>query len=469
MRRVVIVGGGISGLATAYYVKRGAAQGGDDVNVVVLEKEGDPGGKMKTFHEEGFIIEWGPNGFLTNKPDTLELVASLGMDAMLLESSDSSRKRYVFIDGSLKKLPESPGEFFASDILSLKGRARVAMEPFVSARKEEGDESLFEFAKRRLGEEAAEKLIEPMAAGVYAGNPENMSLRSCFPLVYALEREYGGLVRGMLGKMKERRKRGVRDGGGPAGPGGVLMSFDGGVMSLIEEIVSRGGFSFQRDCNVVKVRRGEGSSFFVEHICRGQDGEVEADVVVVASPAYTASTLLSDMDGELSGLVGDISYAPIATVALGFEKRQYGKVLDSFGFLVPRRESRKVLGILFDSSIFSNRAPMGHALIRGMIGGARNPELAFRPEDELLEIMKEEVGDILGMREGPSFVRVYRHEMGIPQYPVSHPSRVERIRERLREIPGLLLNNNAYEGIGLNDCVRNSRITAQEVLSYLRN
>ncbi len=468
MKRVVIVGGGISGLATAYYVRRFADERGDDLSVVVLEKEAEPGGKMKTFHEEGFTVEWGPNGFLTNKPETLDLCGSLGIDDLLLASSDSSRKRYVFVDERLKKLPESPGEFFASDILSLKGRFRVAMEPFVPAKRDGAEESLFAFAKRRLGAEAAELLIEPMAAGVYAGDPEKMSLRSCFPLVYALEKEYGGLVKGMVGKMRERRRMGVTAAGGPAGPGGVLMSFTGGVQSLIGEIVGRGAFSLRRDCNVVKVRRGEGRTFVVEYICRGQDFEEAGDAVVVAAPAYTASPLVSDVDGELSDLIGDISYAPIAAVALGFEKREYGRVLDAFGFLVPRREGRRVLGILFDSSIFPNRAPEGHALIRGMIGGARSPELAFRPDEELLGMMKQEVEDILGIKDGHVFSRVYRHEMGIPQYPVSHPARMGRIRDRLREVGGLFLNNNAYEGIGLNDCVRNSRDTADQVLSYLR-
>ncbi len=166
--------------------------------------------------------------------------------------------------------------------------------------------------------------------------------------------------------------------------------------------------------------------------------------------------------------MGDIAYAPIAAVAMGFTKKTHEDVLNAFGFLVPRLEGRMVLGILFDSSIFTNRAPEGRALIRGMIGGARNPDLALLPEGDLAGIMRDEVAQILGIREEPSYIRVYRHEQGIPQYPVGHPGRVEKIRARLRQVPGLFLNNNAYEGIGLNDCVRNAKVAAGEVLSYLR-
>lgn len=468
MKKVIVVGGGISGLATAYYVARGAKENGRDTSILVLEKEDLPGGKMKTFHEEGFIVEWGPNGFLTNKPDTIDLVHSLGIDHLLLTSSDAARKRFVFVDGALKRLPESPGEFFSSNILSVRGRLRVAMEPFIRAKGTDGDESLFDFARRRLGVEAAERLIEPMAAGIYAGNPENMSLRSCFPLVYALEREYGGLVKGMIAKMREKRRLGVVGGGVSAGPGGVLMSFGGGVRSLIEEIVARGEFSFRRDCNVEKVVRNQGDAFLVEYTSGGRKLAESADAVVVSAPAYAASTLIGGLDGELSRLVGDIAYAPIAAVALGFTKKTHEDVLNAFGFLVPRLEGRMVLGILFDSSIFTNRAPGGRALIRGMIGGARNPDLALLPESELAGIMRDEVAQILGIREEPSYIRVYRHEQGIPQYPVGHPGRVEKIRARLRQVPGLFLNNNAYEGIGLNDCVRNSKVAAGEVLSHLQ-
>lgn len=468
MKEVAVVGGGISGLATAYYIAHGAIERGGDVSVYVLEKDEFPGGKMKTFQEEGFTIEWGPNGFLTNKPDTLDLVARLGIDHMLLKSSDAARKRYVFVDGRLKRLPESPMEFFASDILSLKGRLRVAMEPFIRPKRGDGDESLFDFARRRMGAEAAERLIEPMAAGIYAGNPENMSLRSCFPLVHALEENYGGLVRGMVARMQERKREENFGGGGPAGPGGVLMSFSGGVGALIEEIVAGGEFSFRQGCAVESVTRGSGKDFSIEYTGGGRQLSERADAVVISAPAYAASGVISRIDAELASLVEDILYSPIAVVALGFDEKGYENVLNSFGFLVPRIERRRVLGILFDSSIFENRAPEGRALIRGMIGGARDPGLAFRPEDELLDMMREEVADILGFREEPVFSRVYRHEKGIPQYPVGHPARVRRIKELLRHVPGLFLNNNAYEGIGLNDCVRNSRDTAHAVLTYLQ-
>ncbi len=467
MKKVGIVGGGISGLVTAYYLKKFSKERNREIEVTVYEKEEVPGGKMRTAREGGFIVEWGPNGFLTNKPDTLDLCGDMEITERLYPSSDDARIRCVYSGGKLHRLPESPGAFFRSPLLSPGGRLRVAIEPFIPRRKNSEDESLFHFAKRRLGEEAAEKLIEPMAAGIYAGNPDEMSLKSCFPLIHDLESHYGSLVRGMIGKMRERRGKRKKEGAGPAGPGGVLTSFNGGVTSLVEEISGRGDFSIHLQSEVRFLTRGEGSGGFELSVrIRGEQIRERVDAVVISSPAYAASPILEGLAPSLSKTLADIPYAPVAVVALGFRKKGFEDMLKSFGFLIPRKEGRKALGILFDSSIFVNRAPDGYALLRGMIGGARSPHLAHLSPGKLADIMREEVETILGVRES-IFVKVFTHERGIPQYLTGHSAKLEIIEKELKRFPGIYLNSNAYRGIGLNDCVKNSRETAMEVVEQI--
>ena len=466
-RKVAIVGGGISGLVTGFYVKKFARERSLEVSVTLYEKDELPGGKMRTYREEGFIVEWGPNGFLTNKPDTLILCEDLSITGRLLPSSDAARKRFVFTGGKLKRLPESALEFFQSSILSKRGRIRVAMEPFIPGRKGDGDESLTNFARRRLGEEATEKLIEPMAAGIYAGDPDKMSLKSCFPLIHELELRYGSLVRGMFARMRERKGSSGGEKGGPAGPGGVLTSFDGGVTTIVEALEGRGDFDVRLGWKIVSLTKpGEGGySLMCNH--KGSRISDNADVVVLASPAYAASEIVGDLDPGISETLGAIPYAPVSVVSIGFEKKGLEEKLNAFGFLVPRGEERKVLGVLYDSCIFSNRAPEGYVLLRGMVGGARNPTYATLDEDELIEMVRKEMEGIIGIDIDPVFIKLFVHERGIPQYLVGHGDRVNGLEESLLKYPGLYLNNNAYRGIGLNDCVKHSREGALRIIEYL--
>ncbi|MFA6315997.1 MAG: protoporphyrinogen oxidase, partial [Elusimicrobiota bacterium] len=296
-RKVVIVGAGISGLVTAHYLRRTLEASGETSDILILEADSIPGGTMRTVPDQGFDIEWGPNGFLTNKPHTLDLVRDLGIESRLLRSSDRARKRFVLSEGKLKRLPESPFSFFTSDLLSLAGRLRVMAEPFASAPPEGKDESLAEFASRRLGTEAMEKLIEPMAAGVFAGDPDRLSLKSCFPRIHELEIRYGGLIKAMLSLQWERR-RGKAAAIGPdgrpkemsAGPGGVLTSFDKGVRVLIETLAGRLSDSLRFDVNVSSLKR-LGSRWELSVSEKGRPSYVQADAVVLACPAGEASRI----------------------------------------------------------------------------------------------------------------------------------------------------------------------------------
>ena len=465
MPRSAIVGAGLSGLCTAHYLVEFLTEAGKDAEIVILEADGLPGGKMRTIRQDGFRMEWGPNGFLTNKPHGMELVRDLGIEGRLARSSDLARKRYIYSGGALHRLPETPPAFFRSALLSLAGRLRILWEPFAPGPPPGIDESLGDFARRRLGPEALEKLIDPMVTGIFAGDPDRMSLRSCFPLICDLEQKYGGLVRGMLSLRRERSRQGVKS-EMSAGPGGVLMSFDEGVQALADTLAGRLSEGLHLNVAVDRVeRRREG---YVLHLSEDRRREeMEADVVVLATPAYEAARILAPLDEGLSDALAAIPYAPIAVAALGYEKAALGNPLDGFGFLIPRREKRKILGALWDSSVFPNRAPEGKALLRVMVGGVRAPELAALPGEQLQTLARKELRDIMGISAEPVLARTFLHERGIPQYLVGHGKRLERIDGRLAHFPGLYLNSNAYRGIALNDCVLQSRLAARRIADTL--
>ncbi|MGZ8431075.1 MAG: protoporphyrinogen oxidase [Candidatus Deferrimicrobiaceae bacterium] len=461
MKRIVIVGAGISGMCTAHSLVREFSAAGRSVEILLFETEKVPGGKMRTIREDGFHMEWGPNGFLTNKPYSLELVKELGAEDRLARSSDLARKRFIFSGGRLHRLPETPQAFFRSRLLSLRGRVRILGELFAPGAPEGVDESLGEFARRRLGPEALEKLIDPMVTGIFAGDPDRMSLASCFPLIHDLERKYGGLVKGMIALQRERKKAGEKR-EMSAGPGGVLMSFDHGVQALTDLLADRLSDGLHLGVKINRVTRREGKILLsLEE--GGRQGEIDTDIAVLATPAYAAAGLLEGLDASFREALAAIPYSPISVVALGYDKAALGNPLDGFGFLIPRGERRKILGALWDSSVFPNRAPEGKALIRAMVGGVRRPELAALPPDEMFRLVRSELSATMGVTAKPVLSRSFFHERGIPQYLVGHGKVLERIEERLAAHPGIYLNSNAYRGIALNDCVLQSRLTAERI------
>lgn len=465
MTRIAIVGAGISGLCTAHSLIRNLSAAGRAAELVIFEAEEVPGGKMRTVRDAGFHIEWGPNGFLTNKPHALDLVRELGIEGRLARSSDLARKRFIYSRGRMHRLPETPQAFLRSDLLSLRGRMRILAEPFAPPAPPGVDESLGDFARRRLGAEALEKLIDPMVTGIFAGDPDRMSLRSCFPLIHDLESRYGGLIKGMLSLRKERRKAGEKR-EMSAGPGGVLMSFDFGVQTLVDVLAERLSEGLHAAAAVRRASRRDGKLVLsVEE--GGLRGEIEADAAVLAVPAYAAAEILGPLDADLGESLSGIPYSPISVVALGYEQASVGNPLDGFGFLIPRGERRKILGALFDSSVFPNRAPDGKVLLRAMVGGVRGPDLAALPHDDLVALARAELRETMGIAAQPLLSRVFFHDRGIPQYLVGHGRRMERIDAHLAQNPGIYLNSNAYRGIALNDCVLQSTLTADRMVRDL--
>lgn len=450
MDRITIVGGGISGLSLAFFLKKARPS----IDITVLEADERPGGKIWSDKRDGFLCESGVNGFLDNRPKTLELASSLSLNPV--RSNDNARRRYVFVNGKLRLIPETPVSFLTSDLLSLKGRIRVLCEPFQP--KGSDDESLAEFAIRRLGKEAYEKLIDPMASGIYAGDPEKLSLKSCFPRVYKLEREYGSLIKGMI-KLQKKAKREGKASVGP-GPGGTLTSFRSGMGTLIEALKHELGESLKSKSKVVSILKENR----VYKVITEDGKEIESETVVIATPAYEASVITETLDKGLSELLSEIPYPSLSVICLGYRKDKIEHDLNGFGFLIPYMEGRRILGSLWDSSIFPERAPGGYVLIRSMVGGMRASKLALMERDKLIKVVQEELRDIMGIKKDPDFVSVYVHEKAIPQYIRGHSERLKLIEELLLKYKGFYITGNAYRGIGVNDCIENSYKLTEEIL-----
>lgn len=465
MKHAVVVGGGLSGLACAYYLLAGARERGLDLHLTLLEREERLGGKIWSIHADGYLCEWGPNGFLDSKPQTLELCAHLGILPQLLRSNDLARKRYIFSEGMLHRLPENGLSFFASKLISWPGKFRLAMEPFAAKPPRSVDETLAAFGRRRLGDEAFRKLIAPMVSGIFAGDPETMSVKSSFPRIVELEREYGGLVMAMvrLARKKRRERAEGKVVASAAGPGGVLTSFREGIQYLTDRLAeSLVGETILAGQEVASISAAD-----CGYRVRTADRELDADLVIIASPAFAAATMLQGLDRDLGELLQGIPYASMSVVCFGYEREQVSHTLDGFGYLAPRQEQLNSLGTLWDSSIFANRAPEGHVLLRSMVGGACFPDYLKLSDGELISRVRADLRRTMGIGAEPSFVRIFRHEKAIPQYTVGHGARLQALAESLQDHPGLLLAGNSYRGVGLNDCVASAVRTAGRGLNFL--
>ena len=466
MARVVIIGGGISGLTTAYAVEQLARQAGLEVETHVLEKGERLGGKIWSIEQDGYLCEWGPNGFLDNKPMTLDLCRSLEISDQLLRSDDNARKRFIYADGVLHRLPENGPAFLNSKLISWPGKFRLAYEMLVPKRTDPSDETLAEFGRRRLGEEALNKLIAPMVSGIFAGDPETMSLRSCFPKIYQLEQEHGGLIKAMvkLASKKRAEKKAGKVVASAAGPGGVLTSFQQGIQQLTDGVAAALAGQVQTGAQVERIVRTEDG--YLLHLADGQ--QVAADIVVSAAPAYAAAAMLEGLSDKAAELLRQIPYATMNVVCFGYPREKIGRDLDGFGYLIPKAEGKQILGTLWDSSIFPNRAPEDHVLLRSMMGGATNPQAIELSEEEVRQRTMDDLREIMGIGVAPDFVKIFRHRHAIPQYTRGHAERLLGIGDALKPHPDLLLTGNAFYGVGLNDCVHSSNQTAAKVLEQLR-
>jgi oxygen-dependent protoporphyrinogen oxidase len=434
----IVLGAGMTGLCTAFYLARKLGP----ENVLVLEADERVGGTTRTDTAEGFICEWGPNGFLDREPLTLQWVDDLGITDQLVRANPSAARRFIQRNGRLHEI-KAPPAFLASPLLSLRGRARLLCEPLIPGKKDDSPESVWDFAARRIGREAADTLVGPMVSGVYGGDAKQLSLAHCFPRMAAMEREYGGLFKALIAKKKENKAA------SPMGPSGTLTTCRAGIGSVPEEAARQLKDRIRTGIRATGLRRREGGY----EIETGNGATFRTQSVVVAVPAYVAARLVEGLDQRLVPALDGIAYAGLAVLCTGYGREQVKRDLDGFGYLVPRTQGVRALGCLWTSSIFPSQAPADRVLLRTMYGGFTDPEAVRLSDAELLEHLHREVHPLLGIDTPPEFVRIYRFPKGIPQYLMGHGTRLKSIGEAEAHYPGLVFAGNAYRGIGLNDCV----------------
>ena len=461
--RIAVAGAGLSGLSLCHALQEKLESSGKRAEIVLLESEDRVGGKVRTERTDGYVMEWGPNGFLNNKPDTLELCRKIGIEGLLLPSNDAARKRFIYAGGRLHELNAST--FVFGSLLSWGGKFRLLGELFVPKRTATSDETLADFTRRRLGAETLERLIGPMASGIFGGDPETMSLKSCFPLIYNLERDYGGLFRGLFGKMREKKKQAGQK-SGPAGPGGVLTSFSGGLDVLTDSLRRAFKGEVLLKNPVLAVTQALGMKGFTIQSGSGET-PINADVFVTASPAYAAAGFLAALDPALPGTLSEIQYAPMAVVGLGYDKAKISHPLDGFGFLVGMKEGRRLIGTLYDSSVFKGRAPEGKCSLRSMAGGGRDIRTPFFLDSEIKDLVLSELKIMMGIDAAPELVKIFRHEKAIPMYTVGHSDRLAKLDSMEVKYPGLFFAGNSFRGVGINDCVRDAYAVADKVMKVI--
>jgi oxygen-dependent protoporphyrinogen oxidase len=463
MAKVVIVGAGISGLSLAYRLRQFLPA----AEVMLLEQRDRPGGTCWTERGDGFQVEIGPNGFLDSKPSTVALCRDLGLGKRLQPASDVARRnRYLFLDGKLRRLPAGLGSFLGSSLISWRGKLGLLTERFRSKRQDSSDESIDAFARRRAGREAAEVFADALVTGIHAGDPALLSVRAAFPHLHALEQQYGSVLKGLAQTARQRR-RDAKARGEPYQRPGRMWSFREGLRLLIETLAER---LPQRPLLGVTVRRLElmADGPRPHWVVRGEGQDHwPADAIVLTCPAPEQAALLADLDAELAERIAGIAYNRVAVVALGYDRADVPGLLDGFGFIAPQRTRRDVLGVQWCSSIFPDRAPAGHVLLRALCGGWHRPEVVGWDESRLLDAVRAELRLAMGITAPPRFHHVVRWERAIPQYHLGHLERVAAIEQRAATHAGLFLGGNAYHGVALNDCTEQAEILARKVGRYL--
>jgi oxygen-dependent protoporphyrinogen oxidase len=456
-KSVVVIGAGISGLSVAYWLKK------HGVNVVVLEKDAEVGGTMKTLHENGWLIETGPNSALETTPLFGQLFEELGIQHKQLYASELSNKRYILRNGQLYPLPTNPISFFTSQLWSFSGKLRLLREPFIGRATKE--ETIAEFVERRLGKEFLDYAINPFVAGVYAGNPEQLSVRAAFPKLYTLEEKYGGLIKGMIRSRKERRTRKE-----VAKDRAKMFSFVDGMQTFPEALAANLGERVILNCTVERViplRAGKYPLYHVFYKQHDISTTIEAHSVVFSTPAYVTANIIRPIDPEMAKMLESIYYPPVAEVFLGFKKEHIKRELDGFGYLTPAKETRRILGTIWSSSIFPNRSPEGYAALTTFVGGSRNPELITNGQEQITDIVLSELKSILGIEVAPSFSKVIRWEKAIPQYNLGYFRVLQAMEVFEKNFQGAFLCSNYRGGISVGDCVVSAENVSAKISQHL--
>jgi oxygen-dependent protoporphyrinogen oxidase len=451
---VLVVGAGISGLATAFHLqRRGHA-------VRVLEAAGRPGGVIASHRRDGALYETGPNSTLDTTPLIGELLSAAGIAGERRDATAAAAKRYVLRGGRLVPLPTSPGAFLRTPLFSLRAKLALAREPFVAPAPPDREETVADFVRRRLGREFLDYAIEPFVAGIYAGDPDALSVRAAFPRLHALEQRYRSLIRGQYLGARERARRGEK-----AKNAAASFSFREG-MQTFPDALARSLRGLETGIRVVRLARGGDGAFVVEAERDGERHAAQARALVLAVPADAAAGLVRPLVPAAAQALDAIAYSPVAVVASAYRRVDVRHALDGFGFLAPRKEGRPILGALFSSSMFDDRSPADTVLLTTFVGGARNPVLAQSAPDEIGAVVERELAALLGAAS-PRWQEVVRWPRAIPQYTLGHLARIAALERAEADVPGLFFRSNYRDGVSVGDCVKAAASTADAVSAFL--
>ena len=438
MKRLVVIGAGISGLSAAWAAERRAEELGLDIEVLVLERDPMAGGKVKTIRRDGWSIEGGPTGYLDNEPALSELVQSLHLDSR--PANEAAARRFVVRKGRPAEIKTSPIAFMKSGILGPLGLLRVCREPFIPRRKDESDESIWDFAARRIGKQMADRMIAPMMLGIFAGDAKRLSLNGAFPRLAEIEAEHGSLIRGMIALRK--KKKGANT-AGPAGPGGALTSFDEGLALLPQTLAQK--LRVRTNARVCHLKPADAESWRVS--IEGDSEAIPADAVILSGEPWAMAPLLESAAPAASQILAQIECPPVIVIGLGYGPEALSKVPEGFGVLIPRGEGYRILGSLWDTHLFPRRSPEGKLLIRVMLGGQVDPKVIDLSDTELMETVQGDLHRLFGLDTKPELCEIVRWPRAIPQYDVGHPQRVLEVEEAIAKHPGLSLAGNALHGV----------------------
>jgi oxygen-dependent protoporphyrinogen oxidase len=454
---VVVVGAGVSGLATAF----GLARHG--LAVEVLEAATKAGGAIGTVRRDGALYETGPNSALDTTPLIGELIAAAGIEGERVAASEIANTRFVVKNARPVPLPMSPGAFLATPLFSFGAKARLAIEPFIARPPEAEEETVARFVRRRLGHEFLDYAIEPFVAGIYAGDPDRLSVPAAFPKLHALESRYGSLIVGAILGARERRKRAET-----AKNTAKSFSFANGMQTLTDAL-ARGIHQVTLGARAVSMERAPDGSFTVTFEKDGTRFMRTARAVVLAVPAYEAARLTASLAPDASAALAEIEYPPVTVVASAYRREDVAHPLDGFGFLAPRVEGRAVLGTLFSSSMFAGRAPAGTVLLTTFVGGRRNPQLALAGDDEIVARVAADHRALLGAGKPALWNALARWPRAIPQYELGHLGRIRRLAEAEEAVPGLRFRANYRGGVSVGDCIASAAATADSLGAWVKS
>ncbi|MGH7812743.1 MAG: protoporphyrinogen oxidase [Candidatus Binataceae bacterium] len=470
MRRVAVIGGGIAGLSAANRLNELAAKSKVALEVTLLERSDRTGSAMETIHRDGFTIDTGADSILSEKPWAIDLARRIGLSAELIPTRDIYRKTFVVRAGRLVEIPAgfsllAPAQFWpvlTSPIFSALGKLRIAMEPFVPARRGGADESLASFVTRRLGREVLDRIAQPLAGGIYTADPERLSIAATLPRFAAMEKKYGSLYRGLRAAARQREANNADESGARWS---LFVSFKGGIAALADALAARLGGAIRNSAEVAAISR-EGERWRIDRKDSGDS--LIADAVICATPAPATARILAAIAPRASDLLGAIRYSSAATVNIAYRECDFARPPEAFGFVVPAIERRKIIAGSFSSFKYEGRAPAGMLLARAFVGGVLQNDTMRLGDDEIAAAAVGEFRSLLGVTAAPQFTIVRRWPDSMPQCEVGHLARIAEIERLVADIPGFAIAGAAYRGVGIPDCVHGGELAAETIFSKLR-